>query len=52
MNAPKRTPFFTDARTAKLFGWTLFVAGALALYDAYDGRGGKCPWPLSAVMPF
>lgn len=48
----KRKPFFANARTAKLVGWTLFIAGSLALWDAYDGRGGRVPWPLGAVCPF
>jgi hypothetical protein len=48
----KRTPFFSSARTAKLVGWSLFIAGSLALYDAYDGRGTRGPWPASALFPF
>lgn len=48
----KRRPFIADARTAKLFGWALFIAGGLVLWDAYDGRGGHAPWPLGMVLPF
>lgn len=48
----KRRPIIENARTAKLLGWALFIAGSLALYDAYDGRGQKAAWPLGAVFPF
>jgi hypothetical protein len=48
----KPRPFIGNARTAKLLGWVLFAAGALTLYDAYDRRGGKAPWPLSGILPF
>jgi len=48
----KRKPFFAKASTAKMVGWALFITGSLCLYDAYDGRGAKGPWPLSALFPF
>jgi hypothetical protein len=48
----KPRPFIADIRTAKILGWALFIAGASVLYDAYDRRGGKAPWPLSGILPF
>ena len=48
----KPRPVISDPRTAKLLGWVLFTAGALVLYDAYDRRGAKAPWPLSGILPF
>jgi hypothetical protein len=48
----KPRPFFTNPTTAKTLGWFLFITGALVLYDAYDRRGGKAPWPMGAVLPF
>lgn len=47
-----RRPWFRDHKTALLVGLALFAAGVLALYDAYDRRGMRAPWPLSAILPF
>jgi hypothetical protein len=35
-----------------LIGVILFMAGALLVYDAYDGRGKKIPWPGGAIAPW
>lgn len=35
-----------------LIGVVLFMTGALLVYDAYDGRGKKLPWPAGAVAPW
>jgi hypothetical protein len=35
-----------------LVGVVLFMAGALLVYDAYDGRGKKLPWPGGAIAPW
>jgi hypothetical protein len=35
-----------------LLGVVLFMAGALLVYDAYDGRGKKLPWPGGAIAPW
>lgn len=35
-----------------ILGWTLFIIGAIWLYDAYDGKGKSGPWPLSAILPW
>lgn len=39
-------------------GWEMFLGFAFALigiwllWEAYDNRGGKAPWPLSAFLPY
>lgn len=33
-------------------GIALFLIGALLVYDAFDGRGKKIPWPLGAITPW
>jgi hypothetical protein len=35
-----------------LIGVVLFLAGALLVYDAYDARGKKLPWPGGAIAPW
>jgi hypothetical protein len=35
-----------------LIGVVLFMAGALLVWDAYDGRGKKLPWPGGAIAPW
>jgi hypothetical protein len=46
-----RQPWIADKRTAVLLGLMLFVAGAIVLWDAYERRGGRAPWPLRAFLP-
>lgn len=44
--------FVEDRRIEILLGIILFMAGALLLYDAFDGRGRKIPWPGGAIAPW
>lgn len=44
--------FIQDRKTEILIGFVLFMAGALLLYDAFDGRGRKMPWPGGAIAPW
>lgn len=46
-----RRPWIADQRTAILVGLALFVAAVLVLYDAYERRGGRTPWPLRPFLP-
>lgn len=38
--------------TAVIVGGVLVVAGALVLYDAWDGRGKRTPWFLRWAFPW
>jgi putative Mn2+ efflux pump MntP len=33
-------------------GILLFVIGSYLLYDAFDNRGKKMPWPGGAITPW
>ena len=35
-----------------ILGAILFLVGALLLYDAFDARGKRMPWPAGAVTPW
>lgn len=41
-----RRPWIPKQRTAVIVGVVLFVAGSLALYDAYEHRGRRSPFFL------
>ena len=44
---------FIKNRTLEIgIGVALFLVGALLLYDAFDARGKKIPWPAGGVMPW
>lgn len=44
---------FMQNRKAEIaIGVILFMVGALLVWDAFDGRGKKLPWPLGAVAPW
>jgi hypothetical protein len=51
--AVKPRGHFMQNRRAEIFiGVVMFLFGALLVYDAFDGRGKKLPWPLGAVAPW
>lgn len=35
-----------------VIGIILFIAGAMLLWDAWNGRGKDAPWPIGAILPF
>jgi hypothetical protein len=47
-----RGHFIQDRKTEIILGIVLFMAGALLLFDAFDARGKKMPWPMGAVAPW
>jgi hypothetical protein len=47
-----RGHFIQSRGTEILVGAVLFLVGALLVWDAFDGRGKKLPWPLGAVAPW
>lgn len=44
--------FLKNRRTEIMLGAILFLVGALLLYDAFDARGKKMPWPAGAITPW
>lgn len=47
-----RGHFMKNRKTEIMIGVILFLVGALLVYDAFDARGKKIPWPLGAVAPW
>jgi hypothetical protein len=42
-----------QSRTTEIvLGILLFVIGSYLLYDAFDKRGKKIPWPGGAITPW
>jgi len=33
-------------------GFALAIIGCILVWDAFDNRGKKLPWPLSGFMPW
>lgn len=46
-----RQPWIKDQRTAVWTGLALFAVAVFILYDAYERRGAKTPWPLRPFLP-
>lgn len=44
--------FIKNRGTEIIIGIVLFMVGALLLYDAFDARGKKMPWPGGAIAPW
>lgn len=44
MNWSANQPLIKNEKVAKVLGATLMIAGAIVLYDAYEGRGGSKPF--------
>lgn len=44
--------FIKDRKAEIIIGLILFFAGALLIWDAFDGRGKRVPWPGGALMPW
>lgn len=44
--------FVKNRKAEIMLGLGLFLFGALLLYDAFDARGKKVPWPGGAIMPW
>lgn len=44
--------FINDRKVEIFIGLLLFFTGAIMLWDAFDGRGKKVPWPGGAIMPW
>lgn len=49
---PNGGHFIKDRKAEILIGVILFLVGALLLFDAFDARGKKVPWPGGAIMPW
>jgi uncharacterized membrane protein HdeD (DUF308 family) len=52
MRIPIKGHLIPHRRTEIVIGILLFVVGSFLLWDAFDNRGKKMPWPASAVTPW
>jgi hypothetical protein len=41
-----------DRKVEIIFGLLFAVVGCLLLWDAFDGRGKKLPWPTNVLAPW
>lgn len=48
----KRGHFMDNRGKEILVGAVLSIIGLVLLWDAFDGRGKKLPWPVSAAAPW
>lgn len=44
--------FMKNRKAEIILGLILFLVGALLLYDAFDARGKKMPWPAGVITPW
>jgi hypothetical protein len=41
-----------NRKTEIILGIILFAIGCILLYDSFDARGKKMPWPAGMVTPW
>ena len=41
--------FIADRRTEMIIGFVVVIVGGFLLWDAFDNRGKKLPFPLSGL---
>jgi hypothetical protein len=44
--------YINSRRTEIAVGLLLFVVGCFLLWDAFDNRGRKMPWPAGGLAPW
>lgn len=45
-------PWIPHRTTGLVIGWGLLIVALFVLYDVYDRRGFRAPFPLSAILPW
>jgi hypothetical protein len=41
-----------NRRNEIILGFVVFLIGCVLLYDAFDARGKKMPWPAGGLAPW
>ena len=41
-----------DRNTEIIIGLFIIILGCFMIYDAYDARGKRLPWPASGLAPW
>jgi hypothetical protein len=49
---PRKGHFIQSRKYEILIGLALFIIASMLIWDAFDGRGKKMPWPGGAIMPW
>lgn len=49
---PQGGHFIKDRKVEIFVGVVLFLIGSLLMFDAFDSRGKKMPWPMGALAPW
>lgn len=49
---PRGGHFINDRGVEIFIGLLLFITGCIMLWDAFDNRDKKIPWPGGAIMPW
>lgn len=44
--------FIQSRKWEIIIGVAFFLIGACLMYDAFDARGKKVPWPGGAILPW
>jgi hypothetical protein len=52
MKTPWRGHLIESRPKEILLGLALFIIGCALLYDAFDNRGKKMPWPAGGLAPW
>lgn len=47
-----RGHFMQNRALETILGLALVLVGCLLLYDAWDARGKKMPWPMGGLAPW
>jgi hypothetical protein len=48
----RRHHIIEDRKVEIIIAIGLFIFASLLMFDAFDARGKKLPWPASAIMPW
>jgi len=51
-DALKRHHLIQNRSMEIYLGIMLFIIGSILIYDAYNARGQKLPWPASLLAPW
>lgn len=49
---PKNYRYVKSQKLEAALGVLFFILGGLLIYDAFDARGKKLPWPIGGILPW
>lgn len=48
----KHGHFIQNRKTEAVVGFIVAIIGMILIWDAFDGRGKKLPWPAGGLAPW